>query len=247
MCCGCFFGQSRRTCPQYHKLSSSRTRDTHLSHTTKVLCYKVRRKTMEHIVTTLGVEDLFLAGPASARKTVMKRARPGRRSPHSCNHTISNHRDSLLLFDKSSSKYHHDTDDDTMSTLSATSSNSSLGGANVTFAHPVVTAVHHRPRTTIQEKAKLYYQDAEYREFRHEYIYGHRQGKRVNFSASLVSEVWAYEVQDDKASLYYAQSDLQRYVTTCGKVQTTTYFRVRAKPSLLLLSRADFLTTLWSH
>lgn len=151
----------------------------------------------------------MILGPSSARKAVMKRARP-ERSPHPSHGSISHHRDSLLCLKGLKSHKHSQDDDDTMSTISATSSESSL--ATVSFVQPLVTAVHYRPRTTLEEKAKLYYQDAEYRQFRHEYIYGRRQRKRVNFSSSLVSDVWAYEAQGDKASLYYAQSDLQRYV-----------------------------------
>ena len=191
---------------------------------------------MEHIATTLGV-DIFL-GSCSARKAVMKRARPGR-SPHTSDCNDISHRDSLLCLKR---KYSHD-DDDTMSTLSATSSDSSFGcgGATVTFAHPLVTAVHYRPRTAQEEKSKLYYREADYREFRHEYIYGRRQRKRVNFSSSLVSEVWAYEAEGDKAALYYAQADLQRYVAYAEQFQQTQPAKIFTDMRLRFIT--DFLTT----
>ena len=160
---------------------------------------------MDHIITTLGV-DFF---ETSARKAVMKRAHPEKACAPPPMSRLS-HRDSLICL---KNKFRLSlNDDDTMSTLSVGSSDSSLGISSVTFAEPLVTATHYRPRTTLDEKAKLFYRDAEYREFRHEYIYGRRQRKRVNFSASLVSDVWAYEAQGDKSSLYYEQCDFQRYV-----------------------------------
>ena len=225
-----------------HKLSENRT-DTlplHLSHKIQI-SLTILDENMEHIVSTLGVD--MILGPSSARKAVMKRARP-ERSPLPSHGSISHHRDSLLLL-KNIKSHKHQNDDDTMSTISATSSDSSL--ATVTFVQPLVTAVHYRPHTTLEEKAKLYYQDAEYRQFRHEYIYGRRQRKRVNFSSSLVSDVWAYEAQGDKASLYYAQSDLQRYVVFCvGRVIWTVSMISILAHLVLLFLLADFWMTLSS-
>ena len=162
---------------------------------------------MDHIITAMGM-DFF---ETSARRAVMKRARvaccPEEISELSC---IS-HRDSLLCLKEQLSI---DDDDTVASTLSASTSESSLSSRapSVSFAQPVVTAVYYRPRTTLEEKAKLFYRESEYREFRHEYIYGRRQRKRVNFSSKLVSDVWAYDAQGEKSCLYYNQSDLQRCV-----------------------------------
>ena len=161
---------------------------------------------MEYIVSSLGIDFL----DTSARKAVMKRPRPGNSIDH---HEVYPHfshdRNGPLCLKPD----HLSDDDDTMSTLSfVSSSDSSLDsrGPSVSFAKELVTAIYYRPRTTLEDKSKLFYRDAEYREFRYEYIYGRRQRKRVNFSSTLVSEVWAYECEGEKTSLYYNQSDIQR-------------------------------------
>ena len=159
--------------------------------------------TMEHIASTLGLGFL----DTSARKAVMKRSRPGT-SPQESSASFNNsHRASLLCLKQSVSL----DDDDTMSTLSSSSSDSSLSsrGSSVTFSYPLVTEIYARPRTTPEEKSQLFYKDSEYRQFRHEYIYGRRQRKRVDFSMNPPG-VWAYEAQGEKSSLYYNQADLQR-------------------------------------
>jgi hypothetical protein len=169
---------------------------------------------MDHILSTLGLDF----APTSARASVMKRIRPGR--TFSLDTFASPHRDSLLcakdkrtyLYKCSSSSSTED--DDTMSTLSESTSECSLDFkvSSVTFAHPLVTATHVRPCTTLAERSKLFYTEAEYREFRYEYIYGRRKRKRVTFSSTLVSNAWEYEAQGDKACLYYGPSDLQRFL-----------------------------------
>ena len=100
-----------------------------------------------------------------------------------------------------------------MSTFSDSTSDCSFDFkvSSVTFAEPVVTATHFRPRTTLLEKPKLFYTDAEYRDFRHEYIYGRRRKRKcVTFSSTLVSDAWSYDLQGEKSDIYYNQCDLQR-------------------------------------
>eukprot|EP00977_Amphora_coffeiformis_P012373 scaffold3058_cov177-Amphora_coffeaeformis.AAC.10 len=159
---------------------------------------------MEHIASSMGLGFLN----TSARKAVMKRARPGTAPQEFPASFKIPHRDSLLGWKQASSM----DDDDTMSTMSSSSSDISLGsrGASVTFSYQLVTEIHTRPRTTDAEKLELFYQDSDYRQFRYEYIYGRRAQKRVNFSTNLVSGVWAYEKEGENSSLYYNQADLQR-------------------------------------
>jgi hypothetical protein len=103
-------------------------------------------------------------------------------------------------------------DDDTMSTMSSSDSSFASRAYSVSFAEPLVTATHSRPRTTPEEKTRLFYTDADYREFRHAYMYGRRPRRRVLFAAALVSDVRVYAEEGAKASLYYSDEDLQRYV-----------------------------------
>ena len=159
---------------------------------------------MENIVSSMGLGFLN----TSARRAAMKRARPGT-SPHEFPISFKiSYRDSHLGWKQASSM----DDDDTMSTMSSSSSDSSLvsRGASVTFSCQLVTEIHTRPRTTADEKVQLFYTDSDYRQFRHEYFYGRRPQKRVNFSTNLVSGVWAYETQGENSALYYNQDDLQR-------------------------------------
>lgn len=159
---------------------------------------------MDCIASTLGLGFL----DTSARKAVMKRSRPGPSPRERLSPFDISHRESLLCLKQAMSL----DDDDTMSTMSFSSSESftASGGASVRFSSPLVTEEHTRPRTTPEERSQLFYKDSEYRQFRHEYIYGRSQRKRVNFSTNLVSGVWAYEAQGEKSSLYYDQADLQR-------------------------------------
>jgi hypothetical protein len=104
-------------------------------------------------------------------------------------------------------------DDDTMSTVSASDSSFASRVFSVSFAEPLIMATYYRPRTSAEEKSLLFYTDAEYREFRHEYIYGRRQARRkVNFASELVTDVCEFAEEGVKSTLYYSDADLQRYV-----------------------------------
>lgn len=170
---------------------------------------------MDHILAAWGVG--FVA--TSARKAVMKPAgATGQQPPNSFLLGSNGYMDIFRLKQASLDC------DDAMSVITASSSSDdssfcSTRGLSVTFAPTVVSATHYRPRTRREEKSQLFYTDADYRSFRHEFIYGRRRGKRVNFSSSLVSEVWGYEVDGEKSSLYYSEADLQR----CVKVLLLRY------------------------
>jgi len=159
---------------------------------------------MEHITYSLGLGFFDL----SAKKAVMKRSRPGPSPQKFPASSKVSHRDPLLGWKRADSM----DDDDTMSTMSSVSSDSSLGsrGASVTFSYQLVTEIHTRPRTTPEEKMVLFYKDSDYRQFRHEYVYGRKPQKCVNFATNLVSACWTYELEGDKSSLYYSRADLQR-------------------------------------
>jgi len=117
-------------------------------------------------------------------------------------------------------------DDDTASTVSTSEScfdgsdsSESSSCSSVSFAAPLVTAVHHRPATTSAEKRVLFYCDADYREFRTEYfLCGKREPRDpvVTFAETVVSDVHVYpcpKMDESKDALYYSESDLKRFLT----------------------------------
>lgn len=172
---------------------------------------------MEYTLSTLGIPSPSL----KARQALRRCRTPSKRetstsSSSSLLEPLLHHRDSLLcLLDlrylaiAADAKY----DDDTASTVSCSDSDASSSGA-VTFANPLVTDVFLRPVTTREDKARLYYCDRDYREFRREY---HLCGKReprdsvVCFCETVVSEVFEYAAIEEKELLYYSESDLKRY------------------------------------
>jgi len=163
----------------------------------------------------------------SARKAVMKD--PTVASPRRTASLAARHRDSLCQLraaEKSAKNISAsmkllddfldttDMDDNTVSTVndddsfSTTSSgDGQLHGGVVTFATPLVTATFERPRTSSpEEKASLYYTDAEYREFKRAYFFRQRD---VQIHDRVVTDVWEIPVAEEPSELYYSESDLQ--------------------------------------
>jgi len=120
-----------------------------------------------------------------------------------------NHRDSMQLIKQEN---HSAADDDTASTLSASDSDLSFSGSIVTFAEVVVTEVHLRPYTTMEEKYSLYYNDYDYSEFRRECFSGKRRNRRVRFADSVVSDVHIISVTENTAQMFYTESELQNFL-----------------------------------
>jgi hypothetical protein len=101
---------------------------------------------------------------------------------------------------------------------------------SVSFATPLITDIHFRPRTLRQDKATLYYGDADYRFFRRD---AYREAKaandanidnnrpeeeeegqrRVRFASSqVVTTVWEYDYERDDALFWYSEAEIQKYV-----------------------------------
>ncbi|CAB9527826.1 expressed unknown protein [Seminavis robusta] len=107
-------------------------------------------------------------------------------------------------------------DDETASTLSEcesfTSSSGSLTSC-VTFATPLVTATYLRPVTDKREKEVLYYQDADYRQFRMEYRQSlMRRRPSVTFSSNVVSQIHKLPAVENKDEVYYSSAELKRFL-----------------------------------
>lgn len=86
-----------------------------------------------------------------------------------------------------------------------------LSRPSVSFATPLVTDIHFRPRTLRQDKALLYYSDADYRSFRRDFHRGEKHHHSVRFLPQVVTDVWKYDVEHDD-SLYYSEQEIQEYV-----------------------------------
>jgi hypothetical protein len=208
---------------------------------------------MNHVASTLGVTlPLFsLSAREAVNRTSSNSSRLSKRQRGDMKSSLlfSEHRDSLLCV-----KYGKaggvgkvldcdDDDDDTVETLSSSSceddssedadsfSSTCSSMCTVSFAAQVVTQVHYRPRTLLEEKATLYYTDVEYRQFKRDYYYNahssshssggssasSRQPRRevvVKFSPQLVSSVWTYSdnTLENKENMFYSESDLQRFL-----------------------------------
>jgi hypothetical protein len=129
--------------------------------------------------------------------------------------SMFHHRDSLLCLLDLRILDGKEDDDETASTVSCSESFSSSSGS-VTFAEPLVTDGFIRPATPREEKARLFYCDRDYREFRKEYyMYGKREPRDavVSFSDKIVTDVHEYAQVEDKSMLYYSESDLKRYAS----------------------------------
>jgi hypothetical protein len=101
-------------------------------------------------------------------------------------------------------------DDETASTLCTSDSDLSFSGNAVTFAETLVTEVHHRPYTTLEEKYALFYNDLDYADFRRECYSGKRRNRLVSFADSVVSEVHVIPVMEDLAQMFYTEAELQQ-------------------------------------
>lgn len=150
--------------------------------------------------------------------------------------SLFHHRDSILCLLDLRIMDGKEDDDETASTVSCSESFSSSSGS-VTFAEPLVTDVFIRPATPREEKARLFYGDRDYREFRKEYyMYGKREPRDavVSFADTIVTDVHEYAQVEDKSILYYSETDLKRYAR--GRRRRGQAFATSASP------RAN-----WSH
>jgi hypothetical protein len=138
-------------------------------------------------------------------------------------------------------------DDDTISTVSATSieedeeegslpllscsfSSSSLSSAssiilacqprNVTFANPLVTAVHYCPACSQDDKYYLYYSESDYIDFKLEYLTRgnsplvRKTPRKVGFARDLVTSTHSVLGRQERKQfkLYYNEVELQRFL-----------------------------------
>ena len=118
------------------------------------------------------------------------------------------HRDSLILLNNLSKHGKElDDDEDTVSTMLSSCSSLGLG---VTFAEPLVTEVRTRPYTTRLEKQKLFYNEADYMEFKRDYFYGTTRNTLVRFTETVVSHVWTVPRHEDPSKMFYTETELQR-------------------------------------
>ena len=142
------------------------------------------------------------------------------------------HRDSLLvMFENSLEKtlpskslHYEKEDDDTASTQSLTTSSESddeypVEQATpsrtrlVSFAEPVVTEIHYRPKTTKAEKYTLFYDEYDYSDFKIAFITGKSpRTRKVSFSHDIVSHVHVFKGPSStlRKDLYYSEPELQR-------------------------------------
>lgn len=118
-----------------------------------------------------------------------------------------------------------DLDDETASTTSVTDDDASYSfsvysdcqsemAATVTFATPLITDIHYRPRTLRQDKYKLFYSQSDYRSFRRAFDAGQNN---VHFPPEVVTHVWEYDsLIDDEddvgSSLYYTDAEIQDFL-----------------------------------
>jgi hypothetical protein len=134
-------------------------------------------------------------------------------------------------------------DDDTLSTVSSTSvddeedpsllsccSRSSIGSSssvtslcqprNVSFASPLVTAIHHRPACTEEDKYYLHYSEHDYIDFKLEYLTKgnsplvRKTPRKVGFVRDVVTSTHSVLGRQErhKFHLYYNEDELQRFL-----------------------------------
>jgi len=102
-------------------------------------------------------------------------------------------------------------DDDTACTESSSECEVSVDTPrSVSFAENLVTEIHTRPYTTINEKHKLFYSDWEYLEFRRDASSSNRRERLVKFADDVVSKVWIIPAVSDPSSIFYSERELQR-------------------------------------
>jgi hypothetical protein len=103
---------------------------------------------------------------------------------------------------------------------------------SVSFATPLITDIHYRPRTLRQDKVSLYYCDADYRSFRRD---AYREAKKaddqqtngggpqeqrepsegersVRFQSQVVTKVWEYDYDRNDSMYWYSEAEIQEYV-----------------------------------
>jgi hypothetical protein len=114
---------------------------------------------------------------------------------------------------------------------------------SVSFATPLITDIHFRPRTLRQDKATLYYGDADYRFFRRDAYREAKaaaaakhdtnnnrpeeeeEGRRVHFgSPQVVTTVWEYDYERDDALFWYSEAEIQKYVCLFFRVLVVVVF-----------------------
>ena len=191
---------------------------------------------MEFVCQVLGVASP-LPCHKSARRAVSRRDGRGSASNSASDSSpllpivsLLHHRDSLLCLLDLRMLDGKEDDDETASTVSCSESFSSSSGS-VTFAKPLVTDVFIRPATSRDEKARLFYCDRDYREFRKEYyMYGKREPRDavVSFSDTIVTDVHEFAQVEDKSILYYSEADLKRYAS--GRRRRCRGFPTSASP-----------------
>jgi hypothetical protein len=113
---------------------------------------------------------------------------------------------------------------------------------SVSFATPLITDIHYRPRTLRQDKVSLYYCDADYRSFRRD---AYREAKKkedndrqqtknggggnpaqeqgppraegelrsVRFQSQVVTKVWEYDYDRNDSMYWYSEAEIQEYVS----------------------------------
>jgi len=114
-------------------------------------------------------------------------------------------------------------DDDTASTISVSSSSDSMDEEedcscstrkSVSFSYPLVTKVHTRPNTSLEDKYYLHYSDIDFIDFKIGYITGRDRTRKVSFARDVVSEVTPIPPLSEEArkSMYYSEPELQRFL-----------------------------------
>ena len=183
---------------------------------------------MNHVAATLGVPLPFTTARAAVMNNSLKRSR-------SEQGLFLSHRDSLLKAKATAAlrkelrcngsklgkqlESYLDDDNHTLGTVSSCDTDSFSSTCSsmstVSFAPSVVSEVRYRPRTSPEEKSDLFYTEAEYRQFRRDFLTG-RRGRLVKFSARIVTNVFTYPdpaaSADSKDAMFYSEADLQRFL-----------------------------------
>jgi hypothetical protein len=119
-----------------------------------------------------------------------------------------------------------DDDDDTASTVSVSTSSDSTDEEeedcscstatrkSVSFSYPLVTKVHVRPNTSLDDKYYLHYSDIDFIDFKIGYITGKDRTRKVSFARDVVSDVTSIPPlsEETRKSMYYSEPELQRFL-----------------------------------
>lgn len=140
----------------------------------------------------------------SSREAVMRERNICKASELNKTCPIIYHQDSLVI------QNYDFKDDDTACTVSSSECEVSVDTRHtVSFAENLVTEIHTRPYTTINEKHKLFYSDWEYLEFRRDACCLNRRETLVQFADNVVSKVWTIPTVLDPSSIFYSERELQ--------------------------------------